>query len=107
MGINIKKNDTVKVIAGRESGKTGRVYRVMPDEDRVLVEKLNIVKRHTRPNAVNRQGGIVEKEAPIHVSNVMVVCTKCNKPTRVSHSFLDSGKKVRVCKKCGEPMDKV
>ncbi len=106
MGINIKKNDTVMVVAGKERGKSGRVYRVMPAEGRVLVEKLNLVKRHTRPSAVNRQGGIIEKEAPIHVSNVMVVCTKCNKPTRVSHSF-EGEKKVRVCKKCGSPMDKV
>jgi len=105
---NIKKNDTVMVIAGKEKGKKGRVFRVMPQEERLLVEKLNIVKRHTRPSATNRQGGIIEKEAPINVSNVMVVCSKCDKPTRVSHSFLEGGaKKVRVCKKCGEPMDKV
>src|SRR5512141_1271182 len=105
MGTNIKKNDTVMVIAGKEKGKKGRVYRVMPADERVLVEKLNIIKRHTRPSATNRQGGIIEKEAPIHVSNVMVVCGKCNKPTRVSHSF-EGDKKVRVCKKCGNPMDK-
>jgi large subunit ribosomal protein L24 len=107
MGINIRKNDTVKVITGKEKGKSGRVYRVMPEDGRVLVEKLNIVKRHTRPSATNRQGGIVEKEAPIQVSNLMVVCGKCDKPTRVSHSFLEGGKKVRVCKKCGEPLDKI
>ena len=104
---NIKKNDTVKVIAGRERGKTGRVFRVMPDEGRVLIEKLNIVKRHTRPSATQRQGGIIEKEAPLQISNVMVVCPKCNKPTRVSHSFQEGGAKVRVCKKCGSTMDKV
>jgi len=107
MGINIKKNDTVKVISGKEKGKKGRVFKVMPDDGRVLVEKLNIIKRHTRPTAVNRQGGIIEREAPMNVSNVMLVCNKCDKPTRVSHSFLEGGKKVRVCKKCGEPMDKV
>ena len=103
---NIKKNDTVVVIAGKERGKKGRVFRVMPSEGRVLVEKLNIIKRHTRPNAVNRQGGIIEREAPINISNVMVICGKCNKPTRVSHSF-EGENKVRVCKKCGSPMDKV
>ncbi len=106
MGVNIKKNDTVMVIAGKEKGKTGRVYRVLSKDDRLLVEKLNIVKRHTRPTATNRQGGIIEKEAPLHVSNVMVVCPKCGKTTRVSHSF-EGEKKVRVCKKCGSPMDKV
>lgn len=106
MGMNIKKNDTVLVLSGKEKGKKGQVYRVMPDENRALVEKLNIVKRHTRPTATNRQGGIIEKEAPIHVSNLMLVCGKCNKPTRVSHSF-EGDKKVRVCKKCGSPLDKV
>jgi large subunit ribosomal protein L24 len=106
MGVNIKKNDTVMVIAGKEKGKKGRVYRVIPKEDRLLVEKLNVVKRHTRPTAANREGGIIEKEAPLHVSNVMVVCPKCGKATRVSHSF-EGEKKVRVCKKCGSPMDKV
>lgn len=104
--MNIKKNDTVKIIAGRERGKTGRVYRVMTGEGKVLVEKLNIIKRHTRPSQTNRQGGIIEKEAPINISNVMLVCKKCNKPTRVAHSF-EGDKKVRVCKKCGSPMDKV
>ena len=106
MGLNIKKNDTVKVIAGKEKGKTGRVYRVLPAEERVMVEKLNLIKRHTRPTAANRQGGIIEKEAPLHVSNVMLVCPKCSKPTRVAHGF-EGDKKVRVCKKCGGPMDKV
>ena len=105
MGINIKKNDTVMVISGKERGKSGRVFRVMPGEGKVLVEKLNIIKRHTRPSATNRQGGIIEKEAPIQTSNVMVICKKCNKPTRVSHSF-EGDVKVRVCKKCGSPLDK-
>ncbi len=104
---NIKKNDTVMVIAGKERGKTGRVFKVMPKEGRVLVEKLNIVKRHTRPTTANRQGGIIEKEAPIHASNVMLVCPKCGKPSRVSHGYEEGEKKVRVCKRCGVPMDKV
>ncbi|MGA2193222.1 MAG: 50S ribosomal protein L24 [Nitrospirota bacterium] len=104
--MNIKKNDMVMVIAGKDKGKSGRVYRVMPSDEKVLVEKLNVIKRHTRPSATNRQGGIIEKEAPLQVSNVMVICGKCNKPTRVAHSF-EGDKKVRVCKKCGSPMDKV
>lgn len=104
---NVKKNDTVKVIAGKEKGKTGRVFKVLSDDGRVLVEKLNIVKKHQRPGAANRQGGIIEMEAPINVSNVMVVCPKCSKPTRVSHSYAEGGEKARVCKKCGSTMDKV
>jgi len=106
MAINIKKNDTVMVIAGKERGKTGRVFRVMSKEGRVYVEKLNMIKRHTRPTATNRQGGIVEKEAAMDVSNVMLVCPKCGKPARVSHSFEGGERKVRVCKKCGVPVDK-
>lgn len=106
MGVNIKKNDTVMVIAGKEKGKSGRVYRVIPKDERLLVEKLNVVKRHTRPTSANREGGIIEKEAPLHISNVMIVCPKCGKTTRVSHGF-EGEKKVRVCKKCGSPMDKV
>jgi len=101
----IKKNDTVTILTGKEKGKSGRVYRVMPESGKVLVEKLNIVKRHTRPTAANRQGGIVEKEAPINMSNVMLVCPKCSKPARVSFSF-DGDAKVRVCKKCGDTIDK-
>jgi len=105
MGSRIKKNDTVMVITGKEKGKTGRVYKVMSDGGRVLVEKLNIVKRHTRPNAENRQGGIIEKEAPLEISNVMLVCPKCSKPARVSYSY-DGDTKVRTCKKCGDTIDK-
>lgn len=105
MASRIKKNDTVMVITGKEKGKSGRVYRVMPEKDRVLVEKLNIVKRHSRPTAANRQGGIVEMEAPLHMSNVMLVCPKCSKPARVSYRY-DGDTKVRVCKKCGDTIDK-
>jgi large subunit ribosomal protein L24 len=105
MASRIKKNDTVMVITGKEKGKSGRVYRVMPDQGRVLVEKLNIVKRHSRPTAANRQGGIIEMEAPLEMSNVMLVCPKCSKPARVSYAF-DGDTKVRVCKKCGDTIDK-
>ncbi len=105
MASRIKKNDTVIVITGKEKGKSGRVYKVMPEKGRVLVEKLNIVKRHSRPTAANRQGGIVEMEAPIEASNVMLVCPKCSKPARVSYGY-DGDSKVRVCKKCGDTIDK-
>ncbi|MGD9504468.1 MAG: 50S ribosomal protein L24 [Syntrophobacteraceae bacterium] len=98
----IKKNDTVMVIAGKEKGKSGKVVRIIPKHDRVVVEKLNMIKRHMKPGAQNRQGGILEREAPIHISNLMLVCTKCTDPTRVGYKILEDGKKVRICKECGE-----
>ena len=103
---SLKKNDLVMVIAGKERGKSGRILRVFPGKNRVLIEKINFIKRHTRPSGGTRQGGIVEKEAPIHVSNVMVICEKCNLPIRVGRKILDDGSKVRTCKKCGELLDK-
>ncbi len=103
---HVKKKDTVQVMAGRESGKRGRVLRVIPGRGRVLVEKLNMIKRHTRPNEQNQQGGIIEKEGSLHLSNVMPVCAKCDAPVRIRHQVLNE-KKVRVCVKCGEPLDKV
>ena len=105
-GFSLKKNDLVMVIAGKERGKSGRILRVFPGKNRVLIEKVNFIKRHSRPSGQMRQGGIVEKEAPIHVSNVMIICEKCNLPIRVGKKILDDGKKVRACKKCGELLDK-
>jgi len=104
--MQVHREDTVVVLAGKDRGKQGRVLRVFPKEGRVLVEKVNMVKRHTRPNDKVPQGGIVEKEATLHHSNLMVVCGKCGKPTRVGHKNLADGKKVRLCKKCGEILDK-
>lgn len=101
-GFHVKKKDLVTVIAGKEKGKSGRILSVLPQKERIIVEKVNMIKRHTRPSAKQRQGGIIEREGPIHVSNVMLVCTKCNKPTRLAMRVLSDGKKVRVCKKCGE-----
>jgi large subunit ribosomal protein L24 len=98
---HIRKNDQVVVIAGRDKGKIGRVLRVFPSEGRLLVEKVNIVKRHTKPSMKNRQGGIVEKEAPLHVSNVMLLDPKKSERTRISFKVVD-GKKVRVSKKSQE-----
>jgi len=103
---SLKKNDLVIVIAGKEKGKSGRILKVFPRKNRALIEKVNFIKKHTRPSGQTRQGGIVEREAPIHVSNVMVICEKCNLPIRVGKKILDDGKKVRVCKKCGELLDK-
>lgn len=100
--VHVKKGDTVLVITGKHAGKKGKVISVIPDKSRVVVEGVNIVKRHTRPTRNMPQGGIVQKEAPIHSSNVMLFCTKCNSPTRVGKKFLADGEKVRVCKKCGE-----
>ncbi len=102
---HIKKDDKVKVIAGKDSGKIGKVLKVNRKKQRVLVENINIIKRHTRPSAQNRQGGIVESEAPIHWSNVMLMCNKCIKPVRVKMQQLDDGKKIRICRKCNEQID--
>src|SRR5277367_1398014 len=104
--MHVHREDTVLVLTGKDRGKKGRVIRVFPKEERVLVEKINMVKRHTRPTQQLPQGGIVEKELPLHVSNLQVVCPKCGKSTRVAHKILANGQKNRVCKKCGEIMDK-
>jgi large subunit ribosomal protein L24 len=103
---HIKKNDLIMVTQGREKGKSGRVLRVYPEKEKVLVEKINFVKRHTRPHGQQRRGGILEKESPLHLSNVMLLCEKCNKPVRIRHRTVEGGKKVRVCHKCGESFDK-
>ncbi|MBM7853837.1 large subunit ribosomal protein L24 [Desulfohalotomaculum tongense] len=99
--VHVRKGDTVVVITGKDAGKKGKVLEVHPKTSRVVVEGVNIVKRHTRPNPKMPQGGIVEKPAPIHSSNVMPFCSKCNKPVRVSKK-IENGKKERVCKVCGE-----
>ncbi|MGD8386779.1 MAG: 50S ribosomal protein L24 [Desulfobacteraceae bacterium] len=101
----MKKNDKVVVRSGKEKGKIGSVLKVDSERGHVIVEKVNIVKRHTRPGGANAQGGIVEKEAPIRISNVMLVCTKCAEPSRIGKKVLEDGSKVRVCKKCGEFID--
>jgi large subunit ribosomal protein L24 len=102
--MNLVKNDLVKVIAGKYNGKTGKVLKVYPDKERVIVEGVGMIKRHTKPSRKHPQGGIVEKEAPVHASNLMVICRKCNRPTRVGHRYLEDGTKVRICKHadCGE-----
>lgn len=103
--MQIKKNDTVVVIAGKEKGKRGRVIAVYPTQNRLLVEKLNLIKRHTRPNPQLKQGGIVEKESPISASNVKLICSKCDKPTTVARRAQDGGKRVRVCTACEAALD--
>ena len=101
----VKKNDQVMVITGKEKGKTGKVLKVLPKKEGVLVEKVNFVKRHTRPSSQHRQGGIIEKESPIHLSKVMIICAKCNATVKTGNKQLEDGKKVRYCKKCGEVID--
>ena len=102
---HIKKDDKVKIITGKDKGKIGKVLQVDRKKDRLLVENINVVKRHTRPTAQNRQGGIVESEEPISWSNAMLMCNKCLSPIRIQMKQLDDGKKVRVCRKCSEVID--
>ena len=103
----VKKNDNVIVIAGRDRGKRGRVLRVLPDTTRLIIEGVNFVKRHTKPNPQkNVKGGIVEREASVHASNAQIVCPECGKPTRAGHKRLDDGTRVRVCRKCEGVIDK-
>jgi large subunit ribosomal protein L24 len=106
MRARIRKNDTVMVIAGRERGKTGKVLRVVPDEDRAVIERLNLVKRHTRGRGPQSPHGIVEKEAPIHISNLMIMCDRCNRPVRMGKQILGDGRHVRVCRSCGDQLDR-
>lgn len=102
--LHVKKDDKVMVITGKDKGKTGRVIVAYPRENRVLVEGINMVKRHTKPSPQNQQGGIIEKEAPIHASNVMLIDPKSGKPTRIGYT-MENGKKVRVAKRSGEIID--
>jgi len=102
---HIRKNDKVKVLTGKDKGKIGKVIKVLEKKNRLLIENVNMVKRHTRPSASNKQGGIVEGEAAIHWSNVMLMCNKCIAPVRIKIQRLEDGKKVRVCRKCNEIID--
>lgn len=103
--MKIRKNDTVLVIAGKDRGKKGKVRQALPKKEMVVVEGVNMVKRHSRARGVARQAGIIELEAPLHVSKVMLVCGKCNKPTRVGYRFLADGRKARICRVCYEVID--
>jgi len=103
--VRIRKNDTVKVVAGNDKGKEGKVLKVFPDTGRVIVEKINMIKRHTRASKDVPQGGIIEKEAPINASNVMLVCPNSGKPTRIGKDTLSDGSRARVSKKSGEMLN--
>lgn len=105
--MHVKKEDQVLVLSGNYRGKKGKVLKVFPSQNRAIVEGLNFIKRHTRPSSKNQQGGIIEKEGPIHISNLMVICPKCNQPTKIKHSTVkdearQKNNRVRVCKKCNE-----
>lgn len=103
--LRIKKGDTVMVITGKDNNKTGKILRIFSKKERVVIEGLNLIKKHTRARG-NQPGGIEEKEAPVHISNVMLYCPKCSKPVRIKKAILENGEKVRVCVKCGEAFDK-
>ncbi len=103
--MKIRKNDTVLVIAGKDKGKKGKVRFAYPKEQRVLVEGINFIKKHSKARGQVRQAGIIDLEAPIRVSNLMLLCQKCNHPTRIGFTFLEDGKKVRICRSCKEVID--
>jgi large subunit ribosomal protein L24 len=103
--VQVRKNDSVMVITGKERGKTGKVLRVLPEKDALIIERINLVKRHSKPRGPQQPGGIVEKEASIRASNIMIMCDKCNAPVRIGHKQLGDGKKIRICRHCGEALD--
>jgi large subunit ribosomal protein L24 len=103
--MKIRKNDTVLVIAGKDRGKKGKVRKSFPKKDKVIVEGANMIKRHSRAKGQARQAGIIELEAPMDVSNVMLICNKCNKPARIGFRFLSDGRKARICRSCEEVID--
>jgi len=105
MSLGIRKEDTVHVTTGKYKGRQGRVLAVNKEKSNILVEKINIIKKHMKPNKTYAQGGIIEKEAPIHLSNVMLLCPKCAKPTKVGVTMVEGGKRHRTCKKCREVID--
>jgi len=105
MGLKIKKDDKVIVLSGKEKGKQGRVLSVIAKKNRVIVERVNMIKRHMKPSRQYTQGGIIEKEGTLHISKVMLVCPRCQKPTRISNHILGDGRKVRLCKRCKEVID--
>jgi len=105
--IRLRKNDTVEVLSGKDAGKRGKVLKIVPEKNRAIVQGVNFIKRHTRPNPQRGiKGGIAEREAPIHVSNLLVVCGECGKRTRIGSSSLPDGRKVRICRKCKGVLDR-
>ncbi len=101
----LKKDDQVEVIAGKDKGRVGKILKIQPDANKAVVERINMIKRHTKPTEMNQQGQIVEREAPIHVSNLQLICPECTKTGRIGRKFLEDGAKVRYCKSCGESIE--
>jgi len=101
----LKKDDQVEVLSGKDKGRVGKILRVDPKNNKAIIEKVNVVKRHTKPNPANQQGGIIEKEAMVDLSNLQLICPKCAKTVRLGTKYLDDGDKVRICKKCNETVD--
>jgi large subunit ribosomal protein L24 len=104
--LHVKKGDTVKVLSGKEKGKSGRILKAFPAKSRVIVEHLNMIKKHTKRRSQGQGAGIIEREGTIHVSNLMLVCPSCKEATRLGRKLLEDGAKVRICKKCGEVVDR-
>jgi large subunit ribosomal protein L24 len=104
-GTYLKKDDQVEVITGKDKGRVGKILRVLKDQDKVVVERINMIKRHTKPTEMNQQGQIVDKEAPIHVSNIQLICPECTKTGRIGKKTLEDGTKVRFCKSCGDAIE--
>jgi len=104
--LHVKKDDKVTVLTGKDRGKTGMVLKAIPESNRVIVEGVNMIKKHQKPSGMDQQGGIIEMEAPIHVSNVMLVCPSCKEASRTGKKVLEDGTKVRYCKKCNQTIDK-
>ncbi|HET97411.1 MAG TPA: 50S ribosomal protein L24 [Desulfurivibrio alkaliphilus] len=102
---HLKVNDRVEVITGRDKGRVGKVIKVDRSQGRAVVEKINMIKRHTKPNQLNQQGGIIEKEAPVAISNLKLICPKCAQTSRIGRKILEDGTKVRICKKCNESVE--
>lgn len=103
--MKIRKGDNVLITTGKDNGKKGKVRKALPRKNALIIEGLNIIKRHSRTGGQAKQGGIIEMEAPVDISNVMLICNKCNKPARIGFKLLPDGKKVRICKVCKEPID--
>ncbi len=101
----LKKDDQVEVIAGKDKGRVGKILRVLPEKNKAVVERINMIKRHTKPTEMHQQGQIVEREAPIHVSNLQLICPECTESGRIGKKRLDDGSKVRYCKSCGESIE--
>ena len=104
--LRLRKDDFVIVLSGKDRGKKGKILRIFPDKNRVVVERVNFVKKHTRPTQSNPKGGILERESPIHASNLALLCAKCNAPRRTRSLTMENGNKARVCVKCGETLGK-